>query len=55
MIFSEENQARFVDVNIDITDIGGHGSITLHAVPVPVTFAYLAEKLADSGKSDTPL
>ena len=50
MIVLNGSRVRPVNVIIDTTGVGGSKSITLRAVPVPVTFAYLAEKLAENGK-----
>ena len=48
MILDDE-APRTVDIVVDTTATGGSGSITLSNVPVPVTFAYLAEKLQEHG------
>ena len=50
MIIPDTDKARFVDVVVDTLGIGGSGNVIFRDVPVPITFAYLAEKLVESGE-----
>ena len=45
-----QEQVRTVDVVIDTTDVGGRHPLTLPNVPLPLSFDYLAERLASNGE-----